>query len=96
MHCRAGCGACCIAPSISSSIPGMAQGKPAGLACVQLQPDFRCALFGSPERPRVCASLRATLAMCGTSREDALGRLAALEVATSPSSGASPPIETGD
>jgi Fe-S-cluster containining protein len=27
MDCRAGCGACCIAPSISSPIPGMPDGK---------------------------------------------------------------------
>ena len=30
MNCREGCGACCIAPSISSPIPGMPHGKPAG------------------------------------------------------------------
>ena len=30
MRCREGCGACCIAPSIASSIPGMPDGKPAG------------------------------------------------------------------
>ncbi|MCF5019628.1 YkgJ family cysteine cluster protein, partial [Pseudomonas lactis] len=29
MKCREGCGACCIAPSISSPLPGMPQGKPA-------------------------------------------------------------------
>ncbi|MBF7801077.1 YkgJ family cysteine cluster protein, partial [Klebsiella pneumoniae] len=29
MECRTDCGACCIAPSISSPIPGMPQGKPA-------------------------------------------------------------------
>jgi Fe-S-cluster containining protein len=27
LACRSGCGACCIAPSISSAIPGMPQGK---------------------------------------------------------------------
>jgi hypothetical protein len=26
--CRPGCGACCIAPSITSPIPGMPDGKP--------------------------------------------------------------------
>ena len=36
MECRIGCGACCIAPSISSPIPGMPDGKPAGVRCVQL------------------------------------------------------------
>lgn len=84
MDCRSGCGACCIAPSISSPIPGMPQGKPAGVPCVQLLPDFRCALFGRPERPQVCASLRPSEGMCGTHREEALTVLAALERATSP------------
>ncbi|HVK38365.1 MAG TPA: YkgJ family cysteine cluster protein, partial [Candidatus Kapabacteria bacterium] len=36
MTCRDGCGACCIAPSITSPIPGMPDGKPAGVRCVQL------------------------------------------------------------
>jgi Fe-S-cluster containining protein len=30
MPCRNGCGACCIAPSISSPIPGMPHGKLSG------------------------------------------------------------------
>jgi len=51
---------------------------------VQLLPDFRCALFGRPERPAVCASLRPSESMCGGSREDALGILARLEIATDP------------
>ena len=84
MNCRAGCGACCIAPSISSPIPGMAGGKPAGVRCVQLLPDYRCALFGKPERPAVCVSLRPTEIMCGANRDDALAYLRALESATSP------------
>jgi hypothetical protein len=32
--CRPGCAACCIAPSISSPIPGMPHGKPAGVRCI--------------------------------------------------------------
>lgn len=84
MPCRAGCGACCIAPSISSPIPGMPHGKPAGIPCVQLLPDYRCALFGRPERPAVCASLRPIPSMCGTRREEALSYLSALELATAP------------
>lgn len=39
MDCRPGCSACCIAPSISSPVPGMAGGKPAGQRCAQLMPD---------------------------------------------------------
>jgi hypothetical protein len=82
MECRPHCGACRIAPSISSPIPGMPHGKPAGIPCVQLLPDYRCALFGRPERPAVCASLRPTEAMCGGDRDYALRYLAALERAT--------------
>lgn len=82
LACRDGCGACCIAPSISSPIPGMPRGKPAGIPCVQLLPDYRCAIFGRPERPAVCVSLRPTQEMCGADREEALAFLAALERAT--------------
>ena len=31
MDCRPGCGACCIAPSINTPLPGMPHGKPAEL-----------------------------------------------------------------
>lgn len=84
LPCRSGCAACCIAPSISSPIPGMPHGKPAGIPCVQLTDDLRCALFGKPERPAVCLSLQPTQEMCGGSREEALARLTALELATRP------------
>ena len=84
MDCRPGCGACCIAPSISSPIPGMPHGKPAGVACAQLTDDYRCALFGDPRRPAVCVSLRPEPAMCGTTRDEAMVMLAALEMATQP------------
>ncbi|RCS31595.1 YkgJ family cysteine cluster protein [Rhodanobacter denitrificans] len=80
--CRSGCGACCIAPSISSPIPGMPHGKPAGVRCVQLAADYRCALFGHPERPEVCRRLRPEPAMCGGHRDHALAWLARLEAAT--------------
>ena len=82
MDCRPGCGACCIAPSITSPIPGMPFGKPAGVPCVQLMDDLRCALFGRPERPAFCASLRPTDEMCGADRGAALVFLAQLEIAT--------------
>jgi Fe-S-cluster containining protein len=80
--CRAGCGACCIAPSISSSIPGMPNGKPAGVRCVQLTEENRCAIFGDPRRPPVCASLQPEPAMCGSGRGQAMAWLTALETAT--------------
>lgn len=79
MECRMGCAACCIAVSISSQIPGMPGGKPAGVPCVQLLPDLRCALFGRPERPGVCGSLRPSPEMCGESAADAFAYLERLE-----------------
>ena len=72
MECRIGCAACCIAPSISSSIPGMEDGKPAGVRCVQLSDDNRCRIFGSDQRPAVCSSLRPNSEMCGNSASEAM------------------------
>ena len=59
-------------------------GKPAGVRCVQLLPDLGCALFGKPERPAVCASLRPTETMCRSSREEAVDYLKNLELVTRP------------
>ena len=84
MQCRSGCGACCIAPSITSSIPGMPHGKPAGIPCVQLDDALRCRLFGRPERPAFCASLRPAQDMCGADRGEAMETLRLLELATRP------------
>lgn len=85
MTCRVGCAACCIAPSISSPIPGMPAGKPAGRRCVQLTDDNRCRLFGLPDRPGVCSSLRPSPEMCGESDSYAMAYIAQLECATKPS-----------
>lgn len=86
MECRIGCGACCIAPSISSPIPGMPQGKPAGVRCIQLSPDNRCLLFGRPERPSVCQRLQPSLEMCRETDAEALQFLTTLELVTRPDS----------
>jgi len=86
MECRPRCAACCIAPSISSAIPGMPNGKAAGVRCIQLDAADRCLLFGRPERPTVCTSLRPSEAMCGASRGDAMHWLRSLELATAPAS----------
>ncbi|MDF2939044.1 MAG: hypothetical protein K0Q90_4417 [Paenibacillaceae bacterium] len=84
MECRMGCAACCIAVSISSPVPGMPGGKPAGQPCVQLLPDQQCALFGLPERPKVCGSLRPSREMCGETAADAFAYLEKLERLTAP------------
>jgi uncharacterized protein len=62
----------------------MPHGKPAGIPCVQLLPDYRCALFGRPDRPAVCASLKPTKEMCGATRLEALESIRALELVTTP------------
>ncbi|GAB4240992.1 MAG: YkgJ family cysteine cluster protein [Methyloligellaceae bacterium] len=84
MDCRPDCGACCIAPSITSPIPGMPYGKPAGVRCVQLSDDMRCRIFGLPERPACCSGLQPSPEMCGESRAHAIAWLTRLENATAP------------
>ncbi|PKO78583.1 MAG: zinc/iron-chelating domain-containing protein [Betaproteobacteria bacterium HGW-Betaproteobacteria-15] len=85
MNCRPGCAACCIAPSISSPLPGLPGGKPAGMPCPHLDEALGCRLFGQPERPAVCASLPPSREMCGDDRTHALRFLKQLELATQPS-----------
>lgn len=83
MECTA-CGACCIAMSISSPIPGMPNGKPAGVRCVHLADNNLCKLFGRPERPSICSRFPAYPDVCGNSREEALKLIGELEAATAP------------
>ncbi len=84
MNCRSECGAFCIAPSITSPLPGMPNGKPAGVPCAQLLPDMRCAGFGKPERPAFCGGLQASAEMRGADRDAALLWLQQLDTATEP------------
>ena len=82
MDCRSECGACCIAPSITSAIPSMPNGKPAGVRCIHLTEDFRCAIFEEPDRPKACADFQAEHAFCGDNRNQALQILSELETIT--------------
>ena len=84
MNCRPNCGACCIAPSINSPIPGMPLGKPAGMRCMQLNDANNCLIFGQPERPTVCKQLMPAADMCGSNAAHALAWLTQLEHLTSP------------
>ena len=84
MNCRSGCAACCIAPSITRAIPGMPDGKPAGVPCIQLDDQLGCKLFGRSERPSFCIGLQPSAEMCGDSREHAIAWLTSLEYATRP------------
>ncbi|MCG9786269.1 YkgJ family cysteine cluster protein [Vibrio barjaei] len=79
MDCRLGCGACCIAPSISSPIPGMPNGKPSGVRCIQLDEHNLCKLFGQPERPKVCHAFKACPDVCGDTNAKALANILELE-----------------
>lgn len=79
MQCREKCGACCIAPSISSPLPGMPEGKPAGVPCIHLSESYSCAIYDHPERPAVCEKFKADPDVCGTSRQEALILLGSLE-----------------
>ena len=70
MNCRENCGACCVGLSISSAIPGLPDGKPAGMRCIHLSNDLKCLIY--EQRPKVCQNFKAELDFCGTTREEAL------------------------
>jgi hypothetical protein len=57
----------------------MPNGKPAGVRCIHLTSDLKCAIFTSPDRPKVCDGFKAELLVCGTNREFALKTLAEME-----------------
>ena len=82
MECRLSCGACCVAPSITSAIPGMPNGKPAGVRCIQLNEQDLCKLFGQPSRPKVCYQFKACPIICGKTDQEALDNLIELEAIT--------------
>ena len=74
------CGACCIAPSISSPIPGMNNGKPAGVRCIHLAPDMKCKIYST--RPEVCINFTPTADLCGNNFKEACANLSQLEEIT--------------
>lgn len=78
MDCRMGCGACCIAPSISALM------KPAGDRCPHLDDAMLCTIFNEPHRPSACAEFKAEMGICGTSRREALHLITELESLTCP------------
>ncbi len=85
MECRPGCAACCEAISISSPLPGLPQGKPAGRVCPLLIAETRlCSLWATSDYPPVCRNFSAHPEHCGSTREEALGHLARLEALTRP------------
>ncbi|KZY63569.1 hypothetical protein A3742_03545 [Oleiphilus sp. HI0071] len=81
MNCHEFCGACCIAPQISSALPNMPDGKPAGVRCINLDQQNRCTVY--KQRPDVCRNFRAEKDTCGANFDEALTLIGALEKATS-------------
>jgi Fe-S-cluster containining protein len=77
--CRIGCGACCIAISISSQIPGHPNGKPAGVRCANLDENNSCKLWGTDKYPRVCNGFKAEKDFCGGTNTEAFKILKSLE-----------------
>lgn len=73
------CGACCYAPSISSPIPGMPNGKPKNVRCIHLDENMLCKLFESPERPLVCIESKPDKDFCGNNFEEAVKIFNSLE-----------------
>jgi uncharacterized protein len=80
MKCRNDCGACCIALSISSAIPGMPDGKPAGVRCIHLTDDYRCLIYDSGQKPQVCSDFTAEKEFCGDNRDEAMQILGSLSL----------------
>lgn len=82
IQCRAGCAACCTVISISSALPGMPNGKPAGVRCVNLDNSNNCIIHNSELYPSICRSFSADIEMCGTTNEHAYKYIEELEVYT--------------
>jgi len=79
MNCNQ-CGACCIAPSISSIIPGTGKNKPAGTRCVHLSIEMKCSIY--EKRPAVCSNFTPTPELCGKNFTEAYANLEKLEILT--------------
>lgn len=84
MECRAGCGACCIAPSINQPFYGMPNGKRAGERCGHLNEQNHCNLFEDRRRPKVCLQFQADPSVCGDNFAEAIRLLGDLEEDTKP------------
>jgi hypothetical protein len=50
----------------------MPGGKPAGVRCIHLLADYRCAIYDDPSRPKVCTGFKAEPEFCGEDRDDAM------------------------
>lgn len=65
-------GVCCVTLSISSTLPEMPLGKPAGIKCIHLSDDYRCYIYFSTDKPKVCTNFNPEPEFCGTGKDEAL------------------------
>jgi uncharacterized protein len=81
--CRAGCGACCIHISISSSMPNHPNGKPAGVPCANLNAEtMMCNIWNDPDFPDICRRFNAVDWICGSNYQEAMENIINLEKIT--------------
>jgi hypothetical protein len=79
MECRKGCGACCIALSISESFLNHPKGKKAGERCKNLDENNSCKIWGTKEYPKTCQGFQAEESWCGANFSNAIKILNQLE-----------------
>jgi uncharacterized protein len=53
-------------------MPGMPDGKPAGVRCIHLRDDYSCAIYNNPSKPKVCSDFKAEPEFCGKDRDEAM------------------------
>ena len=56
----------------------MTDGKPAGVKCIHLLVDYRCAIYNDRSKPKVCMEFKAEPEFCGRDREEAMKILSSL------------------
>jgi len=78
------CGACCIAMSISSGMPLMPHGKPAGVVCIHQDQNFKCRLHDRHDMPQVCRDYQPDPEICTGDLATTLDNIRYLEAFTSP------------
>ncbi|HEY9187575.1 MAG TPA: YkgJ family cysteine cluster protein [Ignavibacteria bacterium] len=84
MECHKNCAACCIVISISTPLPNMPEGKPAGIRCVNLDENNLCTIHDKPNYPDVCRNFKMTSDTCGNNADYAFKHLHEIELLTTP------------
>jgi hypothetical protein len=50
----------------------MPDGKPAGVRCINLLDDYKCAIYNDAVKPKVCTDFKAETEFCGSNKEEAM------------------------